>query len=150
MTIISGPVKPVDHHPDARQSTATYSTSPIDLFEAGRRPSSEFDEIGKAATLEQGHGKAVYWLISLAAIISLLVGAPSLLESVTPRTSGTDQLKLAAQGTESCRSYLWSSHPGARSSTLVTGCSHSFGWRILTTCLLAAFSIIDRISLWHG
>ena len=98
MTIISGPIKTVDHHPEAKQSTAAYSASLIDLFEAGRRPSSEFDEIGKAATLEQGHGKAVYWLISLAALISLLAGFLSLLESVTPRTSGTDQLKLAAEG----------------------------------------------------
>ena len=101
MTIISGPVKPVDHHPDARQSTTAYSTFPIDLFEAGRRLSSELEEIGKAAALEQGHGEAVYWLISLAALISLLVGVLSLLEPVTPRTSDTYQLELAAEGAPS-------------------------------------------------
>jgi hypothetical protein len=91
MTIISGPVQPVDHSPVARQSTAAYSTSLIDLFEAGRRPLSESEEIGKAA----------YWLISLAALISLLVGFLSLLGSVTPRSSGTDQLELAAEGAPS-------------------------------------------------
>ena len=101
MTNIYGPINPVDHHPDVRQSTAAYSTSLIDLFEAGRRSSSEFEELGKAAALEQGHGEAVYWLISLAALISLLVGFLSLLESVTPRTSGTDQLELAAEGAPS-------------------------------------------------
>jgi hypothetical protein len=74
MTIISGPVQPVDYHPDARRSTAA---------------------------VEQGHRKAVYWLISLAAFISLLVGVLCLHESVTPRTTGTDQLDFAAEGAAS-------------------------------------------------
>jgi hypothetical protein len=74
MTIISGPVKPVYYHPGARQPTAA---------------------------TEQGHHKAVYWLISLAALISLLVGVVCLHESVTPRTAGTDQLDFAAEGAPS-------------------------------------------------
>jgi hypothetical protein len=98
MTIISGPV---DHYPEARQSTAACSTSLIDFFEAGRQPSWESEEIGKEAALENGHRQAVYWLISLATIISLLVGALLLLESGTPRATGTDQLELAAEGAPS-------------------------------------------------
>jgi hypothetical protein len=74
MTIISGPVKPLDYYPDARQPTAA---------------------------VEQGHRKAVYWLISLAALISLFVGVLCLHESVTPRTAGSDQLDFAAEGAPS-------------------------------------------------
>jgi len=74
MTIISGAVKPVDHDPDARRPTAA---------------------------VEQGHRKAVYWLISLAALISLLVRVLCLHESVTPRTAGTDRLDFAAEGAPS-------------------------------------------------
>jgi len=37
MTIISGPVKSVDYHPDVSESTAAYSASVIDFFEARRR-----------------------------------------------------------------------------------------------------------------
>jgi hypothetical protein len=69
MTIISGSVKPVDYYPDARQPT-----TPVD----------------------QVHRKAVYWVISLAALISLLVGFLWLHESVTPRTAGSDQQDFAA------------------------------------------------------
>ena len=97
MTIIYGPVKPVDYHPDARQATAAYSASAADFFEAGRRRSSESEGTGKEAEREQRHRKAVYWLISLAALISLLVGVLCLLESMTPRTAGADQLDLAAK-----------------------------------------------------
>ena len=101
MTIISGPVKPVDYHPDASQPTAAYSASVVDFFEAGRRQSSESEGTGQEAAIEQGHRKAVYCLISLAALISLLVGVHFLLESVTPRTAETDQLDLAAEGAPS-------------------------------------------------
>jgi hypothetical protein len=101
MTIISGPVKPVYYHPDAIQPTAAYSVSVIDFFEAGHRQSSESERTGKEAAIEQGHRKALYWLISLGALISLLVGVLCLLEPATPRTAGTDQLDLAAEGAPS-------------------------------------------------
>ena len=101
MTIISGPVKPVDYHPDASQPTAAYSAPVADFFEAGRRQSSESEGTGKEAAIDQGHGKAVYWLISLAALIPLLVGVLCLMESLTPRTAGTDQLGPAAEGAPS-------------------------------------------------
>ena len=101
MTIISGPVKPVDYHPDASQPTAAYSASVVDFFEAGRRQSSESEGTGKEAAIEQGNRKAVYWLLSLAALISLLVGVLFLMESVTPRTAGTDQRGPAAGGAPS-------------------------------------------------
>jgi hypothetical protein len=68
------------------------------FFEAGRRQSSESEGTGKEAAMEQGHRKAVYWLVSLATLISLLVGILCLMESVTPRTAGTDQRGLAAGG----------------------------------------------------
>jgi hypothetical protein len=98
MTIISGPVKPVDYHPDASQPTAAYSASTIAFFAAGGRRSSESAGTGKKkAAIEQGHRRALYWLIS-AALISLLVGILCLMESVTPRTADTDQLDLAAEG----------------------------------------------------
>jgi hypothetical protein len=59
-----------DYHPDARQPTAA---------------------------VEPGHRQAVYWLISLAALISLLAAVLWIHESVTPRTAGTDQLDFAAE-----------------------------------------------------
>jgi hypothetical protein len=101
MNNIYGPTKPVYHHPEGGQPTAAYPASVVDFFEPGRRRSSGFEGTGKEAPIEQGHLKAVYWLISLAALISLLVGIPCLLESVKPRTAGTDQLALAAQGAPS-------------------------------------------------
>jgi hypothetical protein len=101
MTIISGPVKPVDYHPDVSQPTAAYSASVVDFLEPGRRQSSESEGTGKVAAIAQGHREAVYWLISLAALISLLVGILCLMESVTPPTAGTDQLDLAAEGAPS-------------------------------------------------
>ena len=73
------------------------SASVIDFFEEGHRQSSESEGTGKEAAIEQGHRKAVYWLISLAAVISVLVGILYLMESATPRTAGTDQLDLAAE-----------------------------------------------------
>jgi len=63
-----------DYHPDARQPT-----TPV----------------------EQVNRKAIYWLISLAALISLLVGFLWLHESVKPRTAGTDQLDIVAEGAPS-------------------------------------------------
>jgi hypothetical protein len=101
MTNIYGPAKPVYHHPDGSQPTAAYPASMVDFFEPGRRRSSGFERTGKEAQIEQGHRKAVYWVISLAALISLLVGVPCLLGSVKPRTAGTDQLAPAAQGAPS-------------------------------------------------
>ena len=89
MTIIYRPVKPVSYHPVARQATVAYSASVIDFFEAGRR-SAESEGTGEEAAIEPGRREAVYWLISLAALVSLLVGVPCLLESVTPRTAETD------------------------------------------------------------
>ena len=61
----------------------------------------ESEGTGKEGAIEQGHRKAVYWLISLAALTSLLVGVLCLLESVAPRTAGTDQLGLAPKGVPS-------------------------------------------------
>jgi hypothetical protein len=101
MTNIYRPVKPVYHNPDGSQRIATYPASVVDFFEAGRGRSSGFEWTGKEAAIEQGHRKAVYWLISLAALISLLVGIPFLIESVKPPTAGTDQLNLVAQGAPS-------------------------------------------------
>ena len=101
MTIISGPVKSVDYHPDASQATAAYSASVVDFFEAGRWQSSESEGTGKEAAIEQEHRKPVYWLLLLAALISLLVGIACLMESVTPRAAGTKQLDVAAEGAAS-------------------------------------------------
>jgi hypothetical protein len=50
------------------------------------------------AALAPRQRKAGYWLISLAALISLLVGVLWLHESVKPRTAGTDQLDVVAEG----------------------------------------------------
>ena len=98
MTIISGPVKSVAYHPDASEETAAYSASGIDVFEARRRLSSESEGPVKEAEKEPGHPKAVYWLISLAVLVSLLVGMLCLVQSAPQVTTGTDQLSLAAEG----------------------------------------------------
>jgi len=81
--------------------TAAYSASVVDLSEAGRRRSSESEGTGKEAAIEQRHRKALYWLLSLAALIFLLVGVLCLPESVKPRTAHTDKLNLAAEGAPS-------------------------------------------------
>ena len=74
MTIISGPVKSVAYHPDVSEATAAYSASVIDVFEARHRLLSESVGTAKEAKKEQGNRRAVYWLISLAALVCLLVG----------------------------------------------------------------------------
>jgi hypothetical protein len=101
MTIISGPVKSVDYHPDVSEPTAAYSASVSDLFRGASRLPSESEGIAQEAEIEQGHRKAVYWLILLAALVSLLVGILCLMESATLQTAGTDQLSLAAGGVPS-------------------------------------------------
>ena len=79
-------------------ATEAYSVSVIDVFETSRRLSSESEGTAKEAEKEQGHPKAVYWLISLATLVSLLVGILCLMESATLQTAGSDQLSLAAGG----------------------------------------------------
>jgi hypothetical protein len=98
MTFISGSVKSVAYHPDVSQATAAYSASVIDVFEARRRLSSESEGTVKEAEKEQEHRRAAYWLITLAALISLLVGILCLRESAMLQTAGTDQLSLAGGG----------------------------------------------------
>jgi hypothetical protein len=95
MTIISGPVI---SHPDVSEATAAYSACVIDVFEARRRLSSESEGTAKEGKKEKGHRKAVYWLVALAGLVCLLVGILCLVESATPRTASTDQLRLAAGG----------------------------------------------------
>ena len=97
MAIISGPAKSAAYHPDVNEATAAYSASTIGVVGVRRRPSLESEGTAKGAEKEKGHRKAVYWLISLAAVISVLVGILYLMESATPRTAGTDQLDLAAE-----------------------------------------------------
>jgi hypothetical protein len=81
--------------------TAAYSASAVDFAEAGRRRSSKSAGTGKEAAIEQRHRKALYWLLSLAALISLLAGVLCLLDPVKPRTADTDKLDLAAEGAPS-------------------------------------------------
>jgi hypothetical protein len=69
MTIISGSVKPVDYHPDARKPMTA---------------------------VEQGHRKAVCWLISLAALIFLLVGVLYRHQSVAFLTVDTHRADFVA------------------------------------------------------
>jgi hypothetical protein len=94
----SGSAKSVDYDSDVSEPTAASSASVILFFEARRRLSSESEGIAKEAQIEQGHRKAAYWLISLAALVCLLVGIFCLVESATPRRASTDQLRLAAGG----------------------------------------------------
>jgi hypothetical protein len=82
----------------ASEATAAYSASVIDVFEARRRLSSESEGTAKEAEKEQGNRKAVYWLISLAVLVSLLVGILCLMESAPLQTAGADQLGLGAGG----------------------------------------------------
>jgi hypothetical protein len=83
MTIISGPVKSIAYHSEVSEATAVCSASVIDIFEARRRLSPEYEGTAKEAEKEQGYRKAVCWLISLAALVSLLVGMFCLMESAT-------------------------------------------------------------------
>ena len=101
MSIISGPSKSVDYHPDVNEPTASYSDSVVDFFEPRCRLPPEFEGTAKKAEIEQGRRKAVYWLIALAALVSLLVGILWLMEPVTPRTAGPDQLGLSAEDVQS-------------------------------------------------
>jgi hypothetical protein len=70
----------------------------IFFFETRRRPSSESEKVAKEAEIEQKHRKSVYWLISLAALVCLLLGILCVVESATPRRASTDQLRVAAGG----------------------------------------------------
>jgi hypothetical protein len=54
MTIISGPVKSIAYHPEVSEATAVYSASVIDVFEARRRLSPEYEGTAKEAEKEQG------------------------------------------------------------------------------------------------
>jgi hypothetical protein len=95
MIIISGPVKSVDYHPNVSKATAAYSAF---VIEARHRRSSESEGTAKEAEKEQGHRKAVYWLISLAALVCLFVGILCLAESAPSRRASADQLRFAAGG----------------------------------------------------
>jgi hypothetical protein len=66
--------------------------SPVDYCSEARQPTTPAEQVNQ---------KAIYWLISLAALISLLVGFLWLHYSVEPRTPGTDQLNLVAEGAPS-------------------------------------------------
>ena len=113
MTIISRPVKLVDCHPEVSEPTMIYSGGVIDFFEAHRRLSAEFER-DKETERKLRHVKAVtrhkysvepasplksasYFLISLAALASLLVGIFCIKEFATPRMTDTDQLRLAVR-----------------------------------------------------
>jgi hypothetical protein len=96
MTIISRPIKSIGYYPDASEATKAYSASVIDVFEARRRLSSESEGTAQEAEKEQGDPKVLYWLISLAALVSLLVGMLCLTESWPLQTAGTDQFGSAA------------------------------------------------------
>jgi hypothetical protein len=93
MTIISGPV-----NPKVSEATAVCSASVIGVFEARQWLSPEYEGTAKEEEKEQGPGKAVYWLILLAALVSLLVGILCLTESRRLQTADTDQLSLALRG----------------------------------------------------
>jgi len=113
MTIISRPVKLVDCHPEVREPTMIYSGGVIDFFAARRRLSSEFER-DKETETKLLHGKAVarskysvepasplkpafYFLVSLAALASLLVGILCITEFAIPRMIDTDQLGAAVR-----------------------------------------------------
>ena len=98
MTMVSGTVKPVDYHPDASQPNCGVCSLRDRFF---RSRSSESERAGKQAAIEQGHRRVTHWLISLAVLISFLIGILCLMESATPRTDGNDQLDLAAEGAPS-------------------------------------------------
>ena len=60
--------------------------------------SSESEGTAKEAGKKEENRKTGYWVISLAALVSLLVGILCLLESAQLQTAGTDQLSLAGGG----------------------------------------------------
>ena len=113
MTMISRPVKLVDCHPEVSEPTMIYSGGAIDLFKARRRLSAEFEQDKETEPkLRQGQAvarhkysvepasplkPAFYFLISLAALASLLVGIFCIKEFETSRMTDTDQLSLAVQ-----------------------------------------------------
>ena len=100
MTTTSRPVKLVDYHPDASGPTAADSASVIDLFEA-RLLSGESEGTTKEAKIEPGLRKVAYWLISLAALISLPAGMFWLVGFGPMRTTDPNQVRLAAEGVPS-------------------------------------------------
>jgi hypothetical protein len=101
MTIISGPVKWIAYHPEVSEATAVCSASVIEIFEAHRRLSPEYEWTAKEAEKEQGHVKAVYWTIALAALVSLLVGMLCLMESATLQTAESAVMKYGSVGLRS-------------------------------------------------
>jgi hypothetical protein len=110
MTIISRPVKLVDCLPEVREPTMIYSGGAIDFSAARRRLSAEFER-NKETETKRRHDKtlaryrysvepadplkpALYFVISLAALASLLIGIKEL---AAPRMTDTDQLRLAVR-----------------------------------------------------
>jgi hypothetical protein len=89
MSITFRPVKSADYHPEVSEPAAAYSASVNDFFEAYSRLSSESARTTKEAEIELGYRKAVYWLISLLALVSLLTGIFCLMESATARTTAS-------------------------------------------------------------
>jgi hypothetical protein len=81
----------------AKDGTA-YAVPVIDFLEARLQLSLESEGAVEEAEIAPGHRKAVYWLISLAALGFLLVALVCLLLSATPRAAGADQPGLGAEG----------------------------------------------------
>jgi hypothetical protein len=113
MTKISRPVKLVDCHPEVSEPTMIYSGGFIDFFAARRRLSAEFER-NKETETKLLQVKAVarskysaepasplkrgfYFLVSLAALASLLVGIFCIKDFVIPRMTDTDQLGAAVR-----------------------------------------------------
>ena len=113
MTIISRPVSLIDCHPEVSEPTMIYSGGVIDFFVARRRLSTEFER-GKETDTKLRHGQALarhkysvepasplkptfYFLISLAALASLLVAIFCIREFANPRMTDTDRLRLAVR-----------------------------------------------------
>jgi hypothetical protein len=85
---------------DVTELTASWSDTAIDLFGVRRRPPSKFEETAKETEIERRHRKALCSLISLAVLISLLVGILWLMESATPRKAGSEQLDVSAESAQ--------------------------------------------------
>jgi hypothetical protein len=110
MTIISRPVKLVDCHPEVSEPTMIYSGGIIDFVGTRRRLSAEFKRNKETETklhrrkalVRQKYSMvpdrplktALYFVIALAALVSLLVAMESF---AAPRMADTDQLRLAVQ-----------------------------------------------------